>query len=64
MLKYEMSKNLKKVMVCDGIFGESAHGLKMAVALSNSFYVVFCPILAPVPNFIKIQKKNTEVENF
>ena len=30
-------------------------GQKMAVAISNSFYVVFCPILAPIPNFIQIR---------
>ena len=29
-------------------------GQKMAIAISNSFYVVFCPILAPKPNLIKI----------
>ena len=29
-------------------------GQKMALAISNSFYVVPCPILAPIPNFIQI----------
>ena len=46
--------NLKRVMVRDGICGESAHGLKMMVAVSNSFYVTFCPILTSVANFIEI----------
>ena len=50
-LKIEL-KNLKRVMVRDGI------------CVSNSFYVVFYPILAPIPNFISNRKKNTEVENF
>ena len=36
----------------------------MVVAISNSFYVVFGPLLAPVPNFIQIGQKNTEVKNF
>ena len=43
-------------MFHDGICGESA-GEKMAVAVSNSFYVVFYPILAPIPNFIQIRRK-------
>ena len=29
-------------------------GQKMVVGISNSFYVVFGPLLAPLPNFIKI----------
>ena len=29
-------------------------GQKMVVAISNSFYVVFGPRLAPIPNFIEI----------
>ena len=37
----EREKNLKRVMVRDGI------------CVSNSFYVVFYPILAPIPNFIQ-----------
>ena len=36
-------KNLKRVMVRDGICGESA-GEKMVLGVSNSFYVVFYPI--------------------
>ena len=50
------SKNLKRVMVRDGICGQSA-GEKMAVAVSNSFYVVFYPILAPIPISYKSEEK-------
>ena len=32
-------------------------GQKMVVGISNSFYVVFGPILAPIPNFIQIGRK-------
>ena len=38
-------------------------GRKMGVGISNSFYVVFGPLLAPIPNFIQIGQK-TEVKNF
>ena len=41
--KQSSRKNVKRVMVRDGICGESA-GERMAVAVSNSFYVVFYPI--------------------
>jgi len=34
------------------------------VGISNLFYVVFGPSLAPIPNFITIGQKNTEIENF
>ena len=51
MMRPNGIKNLKRVRVRDGI------------CVSNSFYVVFYPILASIPNFIKIGKKNTEVEN-
>jgi len=34
-------------MVRDGIHGESVDDLIVAVAISNSFYFVFSPILAP-----------------
>ena len=47
-------KNLKRVMVRDGICGESA-GEKMAVAVSNPFYVVF------YPNFIQIRRKTQKL---
>ena len=48
-------KDLKRIMVRDGICRKSADGLKkMAVAISNLFYVLFCPMIAPVPNFFKI----------
>ena len=39
-------------------------GQKITVGISNSFYVVFGPRLASVPNFINIGGKNTEVESF
>ena len=38
-------------------------GRKMAVGISNSFYVVFAPLLAPIPNFIQIGQK-TQLEIF
>ena len=50
-------KNVKRVMVRDGTCGQAPRE-KMAVAVSNSFYVVFYPILAPIPNFIKIGRKH------
>jgi len=43
-------KNLKRVMVRDGI------------CVSNSFYVVFYPILAPIPNFIQIGRKTEKLK--
>ena len=45
-------KNLKRVMVRDGI------------CVSNSFYVVFYPILAPIPNFIQIGRKAQKLKIF
>ena len=36
-------------------------GQKMVVGILNSFYVVFDPLLAPVPNLIQ---KNTKLEIF
>ena len=46
-------KNLKRVMVRDGI------------CVSNSFYVVFYPILsAPIPNFIQIGRKTQKLKIF
>ena len=30
----------------------------------NSFYVVFCPILAPIPNFIQIAWKTQKLKFF
>ena len=50
-------------MVRDGICGQSA-GEKMAVAVSNSFYVVFEPLLVPIPNFIQIGQKTQKLKNF
>ena len=44
--------NLKRVMVRDGI------------CVSNSFYVVFYPILAPIPNFIQIGRKTQKLKIF
>ena len=32
-------------------------GQKMIEATSNSFYVVFGPLLAPIPNFVHIGRK-------
>ena len=45
-------KNLKRVMVRDGI------------CVSNSIYVVFYPILAPIPNFIQIGRKIQKLKIF
>ena len=39
-------------------------GQKMVVGISNSFYVVFAPILAPIPNFIQIGHKTQKFEIF
>ena len=39
-------------------------GGKMVVAIINSFYVVFTPLLAPVLNFIQIGQKTRKLEIF
>ncbi len=39
-------------------------GQKIAVAISNSFRVVFSPILAPNPNLIKIGRKTQKLKKF
>ena len=39
-------------------------GRKMIVGISNSFYVVFAPLLAPIPNFIQIGQKTQKLEIF
>ena len=39
-------------------------GRKMVVGISNSFYVVFAPLLAPIPNFIQIGQKTQKLEIF
>ena len=39
-------------------------GQKMVVGISNSFYVVFAPLLAPIPNFIQIGQKTRKLEIF
>ena len=39
-------------------------GEKIVVAISNSFYVVFEPILAPKPNFIQIGWKMQKLKIF
>ena len=36
----------------------------MVVGISNSFYVVFGPLLAPTPNFIQIGRKTQKLKNF
>ena len=45
-------KNLKRVMVRDGI------------CVSNSFYVVFYQILAQIPNFTQIGRKTQKLKIF
>ena len=35
---------------------------KMVVGISNSFFLVFSPCLAPLPNFIQIRQKTRKVE--
>ena len=47
-------KNLKRVMVRDGICGVTVDALKTAVAISNLSYVVSGTLSAPIPNFIQI----------
>ena len=37
---------------------------KMVVGVLNSFYVVFAPLLAPIPNFILIGQKTQKLEIF
>jgi len=39
-------------------------GRKMVVGISNSFYVVFAPSLAPIPNFIQIGGKTRKLKIF
>ena len=39
-------------------------GWKMVVGISNSFYLVFSPCLAPLPNFIQIRQKTRKFEIF
>ena len=39
-------------------------GQNMVVGISNSFYVVFAPLLAPIPNFIQIGQKTQKLEIF
>merc|ERR1712240_401226 len=39
-------------------------GQKMVGGISNSFYVVFAPLLAPLPNFIQIGQKTRKLEIF
>ena len=39
-------------------------GRKMVVGISNSFYVVFAPLLAPKKNFIQIGQKIRKLEIF
>ena len=36
----------------------------MVVGILNSFYVVFAPLLAPIPNFIQIGQKTQKLEIF
>ena len=48
----DICKNLKRVMVRDGI------------CVSNSFYVVFYPILALISNFIQIGRKTQKLKIF
>ena len=39
-------------------------GPKIVVGISNSFYVVFGTLLAPIPNFIKIRWKTQKLKIF
>ena len=39
-------------------------GRKMVVGISNSFYIVFGPLLAPIPNFIQIGLKTQKLKIF
>ncbi len=55
-------ENLKRVMVCDGMCGVSVHALKIAVAISDLYHVVYGLFLAPMANFIKIGQKTQQLE--
>ena len=59
--KTKFRKHLKTVMVREGICRQSAHGLKNSCSCNcsrfNSFFIVFCPISAPVPSFLQIGSK-------
>ena len=57
-------KNLKRVMVRDGMCGASVETLKLAVAISNLYHVDFSPFLAPMQNFIQIGQKTQKLEIF
>ena len=37
-------------------------GKKMAAAISNSIYVLFGPLLSPIPNFIQIGQKTQKLK--
>ena len=37
---------------------------KMVVAISNLFYLVFGPLLGPIPNFIQIGEKTQKLKTF
>ena len=39
-------------------------GQKMVVGISNSFFVVFSPLLTLIPNFIQIRQKTQKLEIF
>ena len=39
-------------------------GRKVVVGVSNSLYVVFASLLAPIPNFIQIGQKTQKLEIF
>ena len=58
------SKNLKRVMVRDGICGESAHGLKNGCSRFKIILCCFLPNISPSTKFPPNRTKNTEVENF
>ncbi len=60
-------QNLKRIMVRDQMCGVSVDALiaLIAVVISNSYCVIFGPLLAPnaMLNFIKIGQK-TQIRNF
>ena len=39
-------------------------GKKMAVATENSFYIIFGPLVASIPNFTQIGQKTQKLEIF
>ena len=57
-------KNLKRIMIRDGICGVSVDAQKVAVAITNVYYIILGPLLAHMPNLIQIGQKTQKLEIF